>query len=763
MRRIILFSLLLAPAFLKAQIDSVNVLKPAAVQAVTSDERSPFAHTDITEQDIQDRDAAQDLPFLIRFAPSVVVTSDAGNGIGYTGMRLRGIDATRVNVTINGVPLNDAESHGVWWVDLPDLGSSVSDLQISRGVGTSTNGPGAFGGSVAINTLGKTAEQGISAKLGGGSFNSQRMSVLWNTGIFNDGWSFEGRASQITSDGYINRASSELFSVYGSLAKRWDSGKVTLTQMNGTERTYQSWYGVPMIATDTSATDQDILDWAAWSWEYGFGADTTRVNDLLANRRQHNYYNYENEVDDYTQNHTQIHLEQRVGKTNIGVALFQTLGAGFYEQYRVDDAFADYGLLDITVNDTTTISSTDFIRRRWLDNTLRGGLFNLSRSYDNLEVDFGGMLSFYEGAHFGRIISADTLPAFALDSTEVFYPDYKYYSSTGFKDDLSFYTKFAYSPTEKIRIQAEAQFRRVNYNTEGLDSDRQEISVSDTLNFFNPKFGFDYLVSKNSRFYSSVAIANREPSRSNYLDAPNPSEVLPEQLTDIEVGYQIARPKWALELGLYHMDYTNQLIPTGAISDVGAVVKMNVAESYRQGIELQAGVQVLDFLTWQGNLTLSNNKIVDFTEIKAYEDTTGAWIEEAILHDETDIAFSPSVIGASVLTFDVWNGTLKSNSKLDVDFEIASKYVGKQYMDNTSSVEKSLPSYLVHDAVIRASMVSGDKEYSLSLFANNILNHMYSANGWTYSYWIDQDTRIDENYVYPQAGRNGFVSLSVNF
>ena len=752
MRRIILVSLLLAPAFIQAQTDSINLLKPAAVQAVTSEERSPFAHTNITEDDISKRDAAQDLPFLIRFTPSVVVTSDAGNGIGYTGMRLRGTDATRINVTINGVPLNDAESMGVWWVDLPDLGSSVSDLQISRGVGTSTNGPGAFGGSIAINTLGKVAQPQVQAKVGYGSFNSRRMTGGWNTGILDNGISFDGRVSQITSDGYINRASSDLFSAYGSLVKRWETGKFSLTATQGTERTYQSWYGVPEIATDSNADSADIINWAANSWEYGLGADTARVNDLIANGRQHNYYNYDSEVDDYEQSHQQIHLEQKVGNMDLGVALFQTLGAGYYEQQRIGDSFSSYGLSNLTMvsdSDTVVVQSADIIRRRWLDNTLRGGMINASTTIGGLDFDFGGMYSKYAGDHFGKIVSMDVQhPDYSEDST--------YYFSVGNKIDLSGYARLTWmGMDDKLRVQAEGQIRKVSYSTDGLDSDRREIEINEDFSFFNPKFGFDFKPNNNSRFYSSIAIANREPSRSNFLDSDylisdSSSHIVPERLTDIEFGFSYTKTNFAFEIGAYHMAYENQLVNTGMLNDVGGIIHFNVDESYRQGIELQAGFNLGESITWQGNTTLSNNKIVNFAQAET--------------SSSSDIALSPSLIGASILTLDLWDGgQLFSDEDLDLDLEFATKYVGKQYLDNTSSDDRSLPSYIVHDVILRCDFVVNDKQVNVSLFANNILNHMYSASGWTYFYSDGQGGEISENYVYPQAGRNGFASLSVKF
>ena len=773
MRRIILFSLLLAPAFIQAQIDSLNLLKPAAVQAVSSEERSPFAHTNITEEDISKRDAAQDLPFLIRFTPSVVVTSDAGNGIGYTGMRLRGTDATRINVTINGVPLNDAESMGVWWVDLPDLGSSISDLQISRGVGTSTNGPSAFGGSIAINTLGKVAQPQIQAKLGYGSFNSRRMSGLWNTGILDNGISFDGRVSQITSDGYMNRASSDLFSLYGSLVKRWETGKVSLTATNGEERTYQSWYGVPEIATDPDADSTAISNWAEGSWDYSYGGDIARINDLISNGRQHNYYNYDFEVDDYTQSHQQIHLEQKVGGLDLGIALFQTLGAGYYEQERLGDVLSDYGLSNLTMvsdSDTVVVESADLIRRRWLDNNLRGYMINSSIELGVLDIDFGSMYSKYSGDHFGKIISMDVdHPDFHEDST--------YYFSVGNKTDLSGYARLTWMGIDdKLRVQAEGQIRKVSYSTDGLDSDRNEISISDDHLFLNPKLGFDFMPNPNNRLFLSIAIANREPSRGNYLDAPDPTEILPEKLTDFEVGYKFAKPNFAFELGLYQMSYENQLIPTGAINDTGVSMQMNVSDSYRQGVEIQAGFNIGERVTWNGNATISQNKISDFSfyvdDYYYEEDSEGNPLEDpdgiysySIDLGDTDIAFSPSIIGASILNIDLWDGgKLFSDEKLDLDIEFASKYVGKQFTDNTSSDDRSLPSYLIHDVVLRCNMEINDKEIELSLFANNVLNHMYSANAWSLvNAFGTAETLQSTTFVYPQAGRNGFASMCVKF
>ena len=752
MRISILFIFLFSSAFFQAQIDSINLIRPAAITAVTSDERAPFTHSDFDAEDLNKRDAAQDLPFLLRFAPSVVVTSDAGNGIGYTGMRIRGTDASRVNVTINGVPLNDAESQGVYWVDLPDLGASVSGLQIQRGVGTSTVGAGAFGASVAVNTLGAIVKPGVRAVLGMGSFNSSRESVSWNTGMIGNGFSFDGRASHVSSDGYIDRASSELNSLYTSVAKRWASGRMSFTTMLGNERTYQAWYGVPQLATDENVTDQQILDWAAGSSEYGYGSDTERVTDLIENRRTHNYYNYENEVDDYAQNHLQLHFDQKVGLADIALTLYSTSGAGFYEQFRSGDSFQSYGLEAPMFPDSTSPESTNVIRRRWLDNNLLGSIINLSVPIKEAKLDAGFAYSTYSGDHFGEIIWMQH----AFDVM----PGTKYYDNVGNKHDMSAYSRISFDLIPRlIKVQGEAQIRSVLYTSNGVDSDLQDFMFDHNMLFFNPKLGLDFKPLENVRAFASVAIANREPARSDYLDHPGWSSTLikPERLLNIETGFKTYGKKWAAEIGLYHMGYQDQLVATGALNDVGNVVRINVPNSFRQGVELQGGVEISSRLRWDGNLTLSKNKIEEFDEI-LYDYVSMIPTVIPITHLNTDIAFSPSVVAASIIGIKVW-----SNDKNSINFEHAAKFVGKQYLDNTSNDERSLPSYLVNDFVVRWSPES-ERGLSVSLFANNIFNEMYSANGWTYSYlYGGVDAMVTENYVYPQAGRHGFINIEYRF
>ena len=752
MRNFILLGFLLSSATIQAQIDSINVLQPAAVSAVTSDERAPFTHTELRADELKSRDSGRDLPFLLRFAPSIVVTSDAGNGIGYTGMRIRGTDASRINVTINGVPLNDAESQGVYWVDLPDLGASTSELQIQRGVGTSTVGPGAFGGSISVNTLGSVVKPSVRVSLGAGSFNSYRRSVNWNSGMLGEGWSMEGRASNIESDGYVDRATSNLSSLYTSVAKRWDNGKISFTTMLGRERTYQSWFGVPQFATDEEVTDAEILDWAAGSYEYGYGYDTERLTDLLENRRTHNYYNYDDEVDDYGQNHLQLHLEQQVGIANLGVTLYSTTGAGYYEQFRTDDSFSSYGLTAPLFPDSTSPETTNLIRRRWLDNELKGAMLNVQIPFEKWDLDAGGAYSYYSGDHFGEIIW--------MEHAANVLPGTKYYDSVGEKQDMSAYARASYDVIQDVlRVQGEAQIRSIIYTSTGSDSDLQEVALNDTLQFFNPKLGFDYIFSDSNRGFASIAVANREPARSDYLDNPQENSIRPERLLDFELGYRYSGSKWGAEIGLYYMSYKDQLIATGALNDVGNSIRMNVPESYRAGIELQSGVQITPRFKWNGNLTLSSNKIELFSET-LYDFSPLENYENVIDHYNSDIAFSPSVVGASIWGLEVW-----SKGGENVNMEIATKYVGKQFMDNTSNDSRSLPSYLVNDLILNWSHdCENGGILKVSLFANNILNEMYSSNGWTYSYlYGGLEAMTTENYVYPQAGRNGFINIGLSF
>ena len=739
-------------ALAQLDVDTTQVAT-ATVAAVQAGENDPFSVTNLDASDIQSQDAAQDVPFLLRLTPSAVVSSDAGHGVGYTSLRIRGVDQSRINVTINGVPLNDAESQGVFWVDLPDLGSSVTGLQIQRGVGTSTNGPAAFGATVSVNTLGTLAKPGIRAVLGGGSFGTQRRTLAWNTGMLQDGWSFEGRASRITSDGWVDRATSDLSSLYGRVAKRWETGRLSFTTTLGHERTYQAWYGVPQIVANPESTEEEILNWVQGSGEYDYGADTVRVNDLLDRRARHNYYLYDFEVEDYRQDHYQIPLDQSYGDWNVGGVLYATLGAGFYEQFRQDDDLSDYGLSPFVLGADTTFA-TDLVRRRWLDNTLLGTSWTVSHSTERFSQVYGVSQSFYSGDHFGELIWMD----FAAGAE----PGDEYYRSLGEKSDLSAFGKWS-GRVSDFRWHGELQMRQVLYQTSGRDNDYSEIDIKDELSFFNPKAGLTWMPSETLQGFVSAAVAHREPARSDYLDSPQDTPLRPERLFDVEAGIKKRGDRWAVGATLYNMQYTDQLVATGQLNDVGNVVRVNVKDSYRRGVELEAGLQLTSSLRFDANATLAENKIAQFEETvydyDLYNPKVNSTTKTLSPREHRHRAFTDAV-AMGMLTL-----KLLRTVPAGLSVSLIGKHVGQQFLDNTSNEGRALAAYTTLDAVVRAERtLPTGQAVTLSVFGNNLLDAMYSATGWTYSYRFGgPGSTVTENYVYPQAGRHGFVTLAVEF
>lgn len=717
-------------------------LAPASVSTRIDDERAPFARTDISASELQKRDAAQDVPFLLRYTPSLVVTSDAGAGVGYTGMRIRGSDATRINVTINGVPLNDAESHQVYWVDLPDLGSSSAGIQVQRGVGTSTNGPGAFGATVAVNTLSPQRHSMGRIAFSSGAFGTRRATFKWSSGVNDRGVFSEVRASRIVSSGFVDRASSDLSSLHMSGGKEWDGGQLVYTGLWGHERTYQAWYGVPLIGL---TGDSDAIDaWAQNSYEYGYGTDSVRIADLKERGRQHNYYRYENQVDDYAQTHHQIHMDQRLGMWEMGLAFNATLGAGYYEQFKSDEDLAIYGIKD------TTFTTGDVVRRRWLDNELFGIAGSAQRLFPSGSLQFGGGGYQYEGEHFGRLVWAEHAPGIS--------PNHRYYDGMGVKQDVNLFGRGMHELLAgDLRMYAEMQWRQVDYKVGGTDNDLRDLMLDESLTFLNPKLGFDYQDRPGARYYASWSVGHREPSRTDYVDSPN-AAVLPERLVDWELGGNWAGDRWRLGANGYFMDYKNQLVLTGDLNDVGSPIRSNVEESYRLGIEVEGRWSPLDGVVWQPNLTWSKNRIQSMTEVINDFDEDQPYRQE-IQYTDAAIAFSPALIATSVLASEVWNSSFEDVDR-SVILEWAMRHVGQQYLDNTGSEERSLPSYTVHDLRLRCS-VSGAKDVlSVSVFVNNVLNLAYSSNGWAYSYQNGgPSTRVSEVYVYPQAGRYLTVGL----
>ncbi|MEA3451233.1 MAG: TonB-dependent receptor, partial [Bacteroidota bacterium] len=700
------------------KLDVFNELDQVVIRATRSIDKSPFVYSNIQKSDIEKNNMGQDIPYILKLTPSLVASSDAGNGIGYTNLSIRGVDKTRINVTLNGVPLNDPESHSVWWVNIPDFSSSVNNIQIQRGVGTSTNGAGAFGATINLKTNKLNLEPYAKVSNSFGSFNTLVNSVSFGSGKIKEHFSFDGRLSKVHSDGYIDRASVDMKSFFFSASFFNKKTLLKATVFSGEENTYQAWSGVP--------------------------------KDSLETNRTYNPYTYKNEIDHYVQSHYQLHFIRKISNSfNFNASVFYITGRGYYEQYKSEESFSDYGLNDfIVANDT--IKETDLIRRKWLDNGFYGINYNLLYKKNNIDLIFGGGWNKYIGYHFGNIIWMQYAGNTAID--------HEFYNNLGTKTDFNTFLKADYSIADKLFVYADLQYRIISYNIKGIDDDLSDITQEYSFPFFNPKFGVLFMISKSQKLFASVAHANREPKRSDFIDAPEDKIPTPEKLYDFEFGYKLSKQNMLFEANMFYMNYKDQLILTGQINDVGAPIVTNTPESYRRGIELVFGTEILHFINWNANIALSQNKIVDFVE---YVDNWDYWAdtENNSLQIEneiglTHISFSPSIVASNLLSFRV-------TDFLDIDF--ISKYVGRQYIDNSSNIDRSLNPYFVNDLSIRTSFKTKYIEkINLSFRINNIINEKYETNAWIYSYYYD-DKRNMMNGYFPQATRNYLINLSLYF
>jgi iron complex outermembrane receptor protein len=681
----------------------------------------PITKTEMNFKEIEKNNFGQDLPIQLNFQPSLVTTSDAGAGVGYTGMRIRGTDPTRINITLNGIPVNDAESHGVFWVNTPDMASSIDQLTIQRGVGTSTNGAGAFGASVNITTQRPQKEAFASTSQSYGSFDTWRHNIEVGTGLLKNKFSFYGRLSKIKSDGYIDKASADLKSFYFSGTYTSKIGNITANVFSGKEITFQAWNGVP---------EEYIKE---------------------GNRTYNELAKYDNEIDDYQQDHYQLLYDKQLNNNwKINAALFLTNGKGYFEQYKEGESPADYNMSNIIVG-ADTVQETNLIRRRWLDNQFYGTVFSLNYTSTNklnnksiLDMTFGGGYNYYKGHHFGEVIWAQF-----MGNNQI---RHKYYDNNANKTDFNLYTKANYQVFENFFAFADLQIRNVGYDFLGLVTDAQgDVFPADQnvqLTFFNPKFGLSY--TKNTHeWYSTFGVANKEPNRDDFTNSSQQSRPKHETLYNLEVGYNKSWNKFALNINYYLMQYKNQLILTGQINDVGAYTRTNVPDSYRQGIEMQGKFLIHKYITWDANITFSENKIKNFTEYLDDYDNGG---QVAINHGKTNIALSPNLIAGSQLSF-------TSNNNFEIS--ILSKYVGKQYLDNTSNETRKINAYNTHDIRLRYTFSTDSfKEISVAVLMNNALNKKYESNGYTYG-WIYEQQTTYQNYYYPQAGRNFICTLNI--
>lgn len=700
-------------------------LTPFVVKGIRLADRDPFTTANLDSAAVQRAGTVRDIPYLLNQTPSVHITSDAGAGVGYTDIHIRGTDATRINFTMNGIPMNNDESQGTFFVNHPDLLSSTSSLQIQRGVGSSTNGSGAFGASVNMVNLAQGKKAYAAYGTAVGSYNTYRNSLRAGTGLLKGGYQFDIRLSKITSDGYIERASSDLQSLQllGGWTSRDERTTVKLHYLTGTQVTGQAWDGVP----------EHLLE-------------SDRRYNALGMMENGEYYS--DQTDNYTQDFYQAFVNHKINDNWDGhLALFLTRGKGYYDQYRVNDKFSTYYREPFITEKGDTLSRASLTRQLWLDNYFYGSTFNLNYQKNNTQLNIGGIVSRYDGDHYGYVTWA-----------EYGFPvDYRWYDTPARKDNYSVYAKWRQQFGYRLYLFADLQYRHVDYRMDGFRSN-PFVEQSVSYDFLNPKLGLSYSFADKydnmNKTYASFAVAKKEPNRKDF-EISTESVPVPEELYNAELGYQYLAHKWNMGLNAYYMHYRNQLVLTGKINDVGAYTRQNVPESYRRGIELTAAYNPIKALAFSGNMSLSQNKIVDFHEfIDDYDN--GGQIEN--VYELTDIALSPAIIAYAQLTVKPFAERLEN-----LYIDIIGKHVGRQYLDNTTNIARSLDPYTLADLRIGYSVeLPRVEELGLSLSLNNLFNRKYESNGYTFSYLYGGEM-ITENYYFPQAGFNFILGLDVKF
>lgn len=725
-----------------AALNPLNILTDEViVRSTRASESSATTYRNLSNEELAKYNQGQDLPFLLNQTPSVVVTSDAGTGIGYTGIRIRGSDATRINVTLNGIPLNNPESQGSFFVNIPDFASSVDNIQIQRGVGTSTNGAGAFGGSLNIQTT--TRRDSAYAELNNtfGSYDTWKNTVNFGTGLLNGKFTFDGRLSRIKSDGYIDRGASDLKSYFLSGAYYGKKDMIRVNVFSGQEKTYQTWNGVPEEKLRGSAEDLDNYYQNNKGVYFFTPADSTNL--YASGRRTYNSFLYKDQTDNYKQDHYQaFYTHIFSNQLSLNTGLHYTYGSGYFEEYKNNAKYADYGLPNV-ISGADTLTRTDLVRRRWLDNHFYGLTYSLNYNPSNdLNFTLGGAYNEYDGDHFGEIIWAK--------NTSTAQPGERYYRGNGFKTDFNIYGKVSYR-IDNFLLYGDLQYRRTGYKISGTDKNRNTLNTNEKLNFFNPKAGVTYQLNDRNNVYASFAVANKEPNRDDYINMPAGERPLSENLKDIEAGYRFTGSSFRTGINGYWMIYKDQLVLTGKVNTEGEALRQNVADSYRLGLEADAQWMLSRKLSWAVTASLSRNKIDTFTEYVDNWDTGG---QESYIHKNTDISFSPSFVGSSELAFRPFGRA---------EVALLSKYVSKQYMDNTSNDSRSLDAFFVNDLRLRYNTPAGRiKNIGFTLLVNNIFSELYESNGFTYSY-LYGNVPYTSNSYFPQATRNFLLSATLKF
>ncbi len=693
------------------------------VKSTRADEKTPVTYSMVDRKDLGKNNVGQDFPYLISMEPSMVTSSDGGTGIGYTGMWIRGSNIQRINVTVNGIPLNDPESHGVFWVNMPDFTSSVNNAQIQRGVGTSTNGGGAFGATINMETSTLESKPFTEINSSAGSFNTFKNNVRFGTGLIKGKWAFEGRLSKITSDGYVDRASSDLKSFFVQGGYYTNNTTLKAIVFSGKEKTYQAWYGVD--------------DWTVENYGRTFNWAGVIYNEDGSMRY------YDNETDNYQQDHYQLHFSQKILEgLKFNAALHYTYGRGYYEEYYQGATLADYpiGTLyfghDSTLNANgaydyfyhDSVTNGDLIGRRWLDNQFYGSTYSLDYTHKNLNLNFGGAINKYAHAkHYGELIWAQYAGNTGLGD--------RFYNNESDKTDFNNYLKANWQ-LDKFNLFGDLQLRKVIYTGSGTDDGGVLINIDENYTFFNPKIGLTYEVGNIGDLYSSFAIANREPIRTDFTDAPDGTKPEPEHLSDFEMGMRNKGSHGFYNANFYYMKYTNQLALTGELNDVGSPIRANVGKSYRMGIELDGGYEPVKWFAFRSNLALSNSN-TDYNE-----QVNG----EIIPHNNVQLSFSPQVVGGIELNFTPFN---------NFEAGLSTKYISKQYLDLTQNEDLTLDPYSYTN--INLSYTLKPKlmdEMQFTLLICNVFNQMYSSNGYVWD---------GVKYYYPQAGINFLAGIKLRF
>ena len=732
-------------ASVSAQLPSVDAdtlrvidLQEVEVVSTRATKTTPVAYTNIGKEELKERNVGQDLPYLLSMTPSALTTSDAGAGIGYTSIRVRGTDGTRINVTANGIPVNDAESHNVFWVNLPDFASSVKDMQVQRGAGTSTNGAGAFGASINMQT-GELAMEPYAEFNGSyGSFNTHKETFKVGTGLIKDHWAFDLRLSDIGTDGYIDRASVGLNSYYLQGAYYADNTSIKFIAFAGREKTYHAW-------NYASKEEMELYGRKYNSCGYMYTAEDGTMHF------------YDDQTDNYTQKNYQLLFNHTfTPQWNLNIGLHYTKGDGYYQEYKTNRKLVEYALHPFQWGDEW-VKKSDLVRKKAMENGFGGGIFSVNYRNNRVNASLGGGLNHYDGHHFGRVLWVKNYQG------EVS-PDHEYYRNKGTKTDGNIYLKADYGLTDKLNVYADMQYRHIDYRIKGTndkwnsltDEGLQQLDIDERFDFFNPKVGLSWQINRNSRLFGSFSVAHKEPTRNNYTDGKLFDHPKSERLIDYELGYTYANSWLNLGANLYYMDYKDQLVLTGELNEIGEPLAANMPDSYRMGVELMAGIRTNFGLSWDINATWSRNRIQNFTEtLYENEDVSGAHWE--INHGDTPIAFSPDFLVNNTLSYSwkSWEASLQS------------QYVSKQYLNNACQEDQTLDAYFVSNLRLAYTFkLPFTKEITAGLTVFNLFNEEYENNGYAGSgFYYDGGEKVRYNYAgyAAQAGTNVLGHLTIRF